>query len=152
VKEIPLTRGYTALVDYDDYNWLKQYKWCANSPKLGRTIYVVSRIGGKLFYMHTLIMQPEKGFEVHHKDGNGWNNQRNNLEIVTHAVNSRYMPIRHGKYRGVYAHQGKFMVKVYINYKSIYIGIYKTEREAALAYNEAAIRLLGINCPLNILE
>jgi hypothetical protein len=26
-KEIPLTKGYVALVDDDDFDWLSQFKW-----------------------------------------------------------------------------------------------------------------------------
>jgi HNH endonuclease len=156
VKEIPLTRGYTAIVDDSDYDWLNQYKWCT-LLSARHSAYAVRRSFGNFILMHRLIIQPEKGFEVHHVDGRGWNNQRNNLEIVTRGIHIRLNDLRKNKtskYRGVRIVRSKY-VEARITApdgKQIRLGYYPTELEAALAYNEASLRLLGPGYPLNVLE
>ena len=52
-------------------------------------------------------------------------------------------------YRGVYAHQGKWQASIGINKKLLYLGLFDTKEEAALAWNAAAIKHRGKNTRLN---
>ncbi len=86
--EVILTRGKTAKIDPEDYAKVR-----AKGPwsvwKKGRTFYAHSAKLGWGVSMHRLIMgfpkYPE--FEVDHKNGDGLDNRKQNLRVVTHAVN-----------------------------------------------------------------
>jgi RNA polymerase sigma factor (sigma-70 family) len=59
-------------------------------------------------------------------------------------------------YKGVHYHKeysgNKWAAQIYHNYKSYYIGAFKTPEEAALAWNKRAIELKGENAVLNLLN
>jgi hypothetical protein len=95
MKEILLSQGRVALVDDDDFEWVNmQGLWSARRQRSG-LLYAVRREGRKYFYMHRVIMEIVEphgipsGLFIDHKDGNGLNNQRHNLEAVTLIENTR---------------------------------------------------------------
>src|SRR4030042_4552219 len=103
VKEIQLTQGKVALVDDEDYNWLIKYKWCAN--KVETRWYAIAHIPHKgTIRMHQFLLNPEKGMKCDNINGNGLDNRRCNLRIVTNAQNSMNKRKKRGmsKYKGVH--------------------------------------------------
>ena len=89
--KIFLTQDKFALCDAKDYKWLSKYKWCVN--KVGHSWYARSYRGKKngkqvYVYMHREIMKPPKGYEVDHINGNGLDNRRSNLRVVTRTQNN----------------------------------------------------------------
>ena len=84
MKKIPLTQGYKASVDDADYKKLLRWTWSVCI--LPYTCYAYNN---KKVSMHRLLMGMKKGdgLEVDHLDGNGLNNQRKNLEVVTRSEN-----------------------------------------------------------------
>jgi hypothetical protein len=56
MKTITLSRGLVACVDDDDFNYINQWKWCAD--KIGRTWYaervIVANGKKKKLYMHKI--------------------------------------------------------------------------------------------------
>ena len=109
VKEIPLTQGKVALVDDEDYEWLNQYNWQASNEK-GR-FYVkkgnyLGVINGKQrstsVRMHRLIMNAPENMVVDHINGNGLDNRKENLRIVSNRQNLQNLHIKKtSKYPGV---------------------------------------------------
>ncbi len=101
LKQIKLTQGKFALVDDADFEWLNQWKWYAKESKV--SWYAVRKERKNEFLtrkrrtvrMHNVIMKPADDQIVHHKDGDGENNQRANLQLCTlsenntHAANKR---------------------------------------------------------------
>ena len=96
--------------------------------------------------------------EVDHIDHNGLNNQKENLRICNRSQNSaNRIPSGKSKYLGVTPLIRHYRNKVYyyfaseirINKKSIYLGHFKNEIEAALAYDKAAKDLHGEYANLN---
>ena len=83
MREIPLTDGYVAMVDDEDYKSLIGYRWRAEKHRRSVTVYAVRKFkrGGKTrtISMHTQITGYE---QTDHKDRNGLNNQRSNCRIV----------------------------------------------------------------------
>jgi hypothetical protein len=52
-------------------------------------------------------------------------------------------------FKGVYKHDKKYKAVIRFNGKPTYIGMFKTQDEAAIAYNKAAMQLHGENAVLN---
>lgn len=159
MKEIQLTQGLVTQVDDEDYEWLNQRKWSAK--KENNTHYAVRNhsIDGKrsTVRMHRLITNAPKGMDVDHIDGNGTNNQRSNLRICTRSQNQMNKGSSRGslsKYCGVSwdKERKNWRSRISCNYKSIHLGHYKDETDAALAYNEAALKYHGEFARLNNIE
>ena len=146
VAEVNLTQGYKAIIDDDDAALVSQYKWHARVIK-GR-VYAKSqrRINGKRqrFFMHRLICGIDlvSGIYVDHKNRDSLDNRKQNLRIATHTENNR----NHGKTRGLSAYKGACWIKetrrwvsrIRVNNRLLYLGSYKNETDAAMAYDKAA--------------
>lgn len=156
MKEIQLTRGFVTLVDDEDYEKIKPFKWGISSKDNGRAIAVQARVNGKNTYLHRFIMNPEDDLVVDHIDRNPLNNQRSNLRICTRSENQRNRTRRAetSKYKGVHKRKGtnRFEAYIKLNKKRIHIGCFGSEVEAALAYNEFAIKLHGEFAALNNID
>ncbi len=142
-KEIPLTQGKIALVDDGDYPELSKYRWCV--LKMGNTWYATrksARVNGKYrtIYMHAVIAGTSKGMHTDHINGNGLDNRRENLRIVTKRQNAqnRHTP-KTSKFPGVswYKPGQKWNAKIYVNGKLHHLGYYDDEEEAARRYQIA---------------
>lgn len=144
-----------AFCDIEDWNELKKFSW---SLKLdGRTFYAKTHFPrNSSTLMHRMILKCANLNEsvVNHKDHNGLNNRRNNLEICSRLDNSRFRqkPITNSTgFKGVQKRGKKFVAKIKKFGKSIWIGTYKNIRNAALAYNREAKRQFGKFAKLNVL-
>lgn len=143
--EIPLSRGFVAVVDANDAD-LAQRKWVCLNGKYAKA----SGEGGEL--MHRIIYERisgialNKGQYIDHIDGDGLNNTRENLRLVTNAENLKNRK-RHSNnksgYKGVVAQDGKYRAKITVNGKRISLGMYDTPEEAHEAYKAAAIKYHG---------
>lgn len=159
MKRIKLTQGKYALVDDLDFEWLNQYKWCAlkdtHTFYVGRAVVPRPETGKKMITMHRMILGlGDPKILCDHKDGNGLNNQRENLRIATsseNGMNRRKSKGCHSKYIGVTLHKrsGKWQAMIMKNKKSFYLGWFSLEKNAAKAYNEKAIELHGEFANLN---
>jgi hypothetical protein len=147
VKEIQLTKGKVVFVDDEDFDWLMERKWRA--IKSGRRYYAAGSYG---VYMHREIMKTPAELVVDHLDGNSLNNQRSNLLNCKQSLNIQ-RGLWYDKYRGVYKvkESRKFMAQIGPSDKSIILGYYNTEVEAAKAYNEAALKYYGSFAKFNII-
>ena len=151
-KVIPLTQGKVAIVDPDDFERLKQYKW--HATKCGRSYYAVRSANGKSIKMHRQITNAPKGLVVDHIDHNGLDNRRANLRLCTkqqNNCNTRSFRHKTSKYKGVFKQKGlkKFRALTRCNRKSIHIGMFESEIDAAKAYDKKARELFGEFAYLN---
>lgn len=142
MKEIPLTKGKVALVDDEDYKWLSQYNWQARDNRAeGRLYYAQGRVNKKQTTMHQEIMKSYgTGLEVDHIDGNGLNNQRHNLRLVTRRTNQQNQHTnKSSQYPGVsyLKKRRKWQACYNLNGKTVFIGYFKTEEEAHIGHMEA---------------
>lgn len=144
-----------ALVDDKDYEFLNKYSWSYSKWQNGK-ICAITTINGKTVKMQKLLM-PEPNKTVDHKNGDTLDNQRDNLRYASQGQQV-YNRRKHkngvtSKYKGVYEHkQGGFVAQITYNYKSMYIGIFPTEKRAAIAYNLRAKELFGEFAKLNVIE
>lgn len=148
-------KGYEIKVDDDLYLLLKSKKW--HIVHRG-TKYVADGYGK---YMHRLIMGVTDGnIFVDHIDRDTFNNQRSNLRLCTRTENLyNRNPRGNGKsiYLGVNP-QGfskkrnkitSWMARITVERKPLYLGAFKSEVEAAKAYDEAAKKYRGEFASLN---
>jgi len=158
-------QGLSAIVDEEDYKTLDlgSYKWY---PLFGRTtIYAKSHKNKKTIYLHRFIIgliDSARSVYVDHIDHNGLNNSRTNLRITDNKGNQRnsYKRIstkNSSSYKGVrkecFDHRLKpWRAQIILSHKIKYLGNYKTEEEAALSYNKAAIEHFGDMANLNIIR
>lgn len=159
-SEIPLTQGYVALVDDEDYDRVNQFKWSAHVQS--HTVYAVRslpRINGKQPFerMHRFILDAPDGMEVDHKNGNGWDNTRANLRLATRAENRRNKRRSRNNtsaFIGVYwdKDRNKWRAKVNVNRKQMYAGLFDSPEEAARARDKLALELHGEFAMLNFPE
>lgn len=159
MKEIPLTQGKVALVDDDDFEWLNQSKWLAKTS-FGLW-YAVNRttVAGKptVVLMHRLITSAPIGMEVDHIDGDGLNNTRRNLRIVTRNQNRFNLRLRADNksgYKGVFCDKrtGRWCAHIGFYGQRKNLGYFATPEEAARAYDIAACELFGEYARLNFKE
>ena len=129
-----------AMVDDEDFDFLNQWKW--HPHKDHKWIYATRKKHKENFQIHRFILNASLNMLVDHLDGNGLNNQKENLRVCTkqqNCFNKKKMERANGSiYKGVYKIRNKFISQIGFNYKTIVIGKFDTEIQAALAYNEAA--------------
>ncbi len=162
---------YFAQVDDNMFEYLSQWLWCARKSK--HTFYVArnEKVGNRVVTttMHRVIMglSREDKRVVDHIDHNGYNNQITNLRICTRSqncMNRNKIDNATSNFKGVTVvcskrfskkkqdfiyHKVKFRSEIKINGNRMRLGTFITERDAAIAYNSAAIKMFGEFAILN---
>lgn len=152
MKKIPLTKGLITLVDDEDYDFLSQWKWCAHSSGYAvRSEICEGKC--KTIWMHRIIMNTPEGMKTDHKDGNRINNQKSNLRHCTTSQNgaNRQSQKASSIYKGVSWNKKikRWKSAIKINGNVHFLGWFKNEIGAALAYNNSAKKFFGEFAKLN---
>lgn len=162
MKQIQLTQGFVTLVDDSDYEQLKKFKW--HVYKNGDRYYATTNIKTDGIYsavkMHRLILGlTDTKILIDHRNRDGLNNQRYNLRVATYSQNGANRAAKKNgasKYLGVYQCSKKtkskniyWVAHIRFNKKGYYLGVFKTEQEAALVYNDKAKEFHGEFANLN---
>jgi hypothetical protein len=140
-------------VDDEDYEYLNQWKWfkspCGYAVRNSKTINKKRTC----IYMHCFILGKKKGLDIDHINHNKLDNQRSNLRRCSRSKNRANSEKRFGfsKHKGVrYDHRyNSWVARICKNYNRKYIGTFKSEEDAAIAYNKEAIKLFGEYASLN---
>lgn len=164
---IPLTRGLVTVISPQDVDYVAAHKWLAQSASQGR--FYVCRAdyenpppGKRRAYLllHRELLQAPPHLVVDHINGDSLDNRRENLRLCTisqNAFNKRKQ--NHGKlskYKGVAFVQylnrkNPWMAFISVSGKRTYLGYFPSESAAALAYNNAAIKLHKDFAHINII-
>lgn len=155
MKEIILTQGKIALVDDEDFDYLNQFKWYYQKGYAARKKMNKHILMHRDILLYHNILKFDKQI-IDHIDHNTINNKKENLRICTNSENSRnQIKNKNGtsKYKGVdWKHrEKKYRARICVNYKNIHLGFFEKEKDAARAYNEAAVKYHGSFANLNVL-
>lgn len=148
MKTISLANSnLVVLVDDEDYDRCSKVKWC-----LMKGGYIHGRWNGEMIYLHRFILWlfSEDKIYVDHKNHNKLDNKKSNLRHCNQSQNGGNRKPLKGKsseYKGV-SWNSKDQVWV-VMIKRTYIGRFHNEKEAASAYNIAAIKIFGEFALLN---
>lgn len=144
---VPLTKGYTAIIDVADIALVRERNWYADIKRDG-SVYAVRQIteGGKRrrIRMHNVICRPPAGKVAHHINGDGIDNRRANLVPVEPSENTkaagRLARDRHGpdinRSKRRMAHI-RYSKRDDLYYVQIYIGAFRNEEAAIKARDQA---------------
>lgn len=143
MKEIPLTQGYVAIVNDEDYEACLRHKWFASRHGRDKKyVYAMTRIrpvpGGpqKTLFLHRFLMGVKPGQEVDHVSGDTLDDRRCNLRLVDRRGNQNNR-IDHSRWGpGIDTYGGKnkpFRARIFIQGKLHQVGHFATPEEAAVA-------------------
>ena len=145
MRKIRITLGKVALVDDDKFDFLNQWKW--STAKRSTTFYAQRtsyKPVKKTIYMHNFVLKKEGSLDCDHIDGNGLNNQKENLRYVSRRKNAWNNLKRRSQktssiYPGVYLHKARkhWYATFYFDGKRIFIGSFRDQHSAGLAHKKA---------------
>lgn len=144
---------YKVKIDKEDLERVSAHSWRATKGTTGRMRVVTSfrtKTGVKTVTLGRFLMKPPKGKQVYPRRFNeGLDYRKSNLIVCTLKERQRLLPKRRVKttssFRGVSYSQStkKWKAGIEVNGRGINLGQFKTEAEAAQAYNQAAKKYFG---------
>lgn len=143
---VPLTHGLFAVVDEEDFERVNARGWFACPTSPGRVYARSSSMNPSRVYMHRFIVDAPDGVQVDHRNHCTLDNRRKNLRICTRKQNARNSSKSLGtssRYKGVSRHEGQWRAIITVDGCRIWLGRYRTELEAARAYDAAARHHFG---------
>jgi hypothetical protein len=172
IIKVKIKGGYVdTIVDDEDYKWAKNYTWILIGRGYAARQKYSHSIKGKSFYkkpyLHREIMNATTGQEIDHINGNKLDNRKENLRFCSrnnNMFNKHKQKSKNGKpttsiYKGVRkAHPStgmktkQWIASITKNNKLYHIGYFKTEKDAALAYNMKANEFFKEFACLNIIK
>jgi hypothetical protein len=156
VAYIPLTQGFWAIVNIEDFPEVSKYLW--HAAKRARGVYATGWIGGKEVDLHRLI--PVKNVHLpirDHENQNPLDCRRSNLRGCTHGDNNHNVHKKsHGKnpFKGVQLEKstGRWRATLSVLGKHFNGGMHSTPEDAARAYDRLALQHHGVFACLNFPE
>lgn len=131
-------------IDLDDIDLIKEYKWAID----GNGYASYSREKEKTVLMHRLITNCPKDMLVDHINHNILDNRKENLRIVTKSQNLMNRDLGRNNESGCngvnwFKKSRKWMVRITVDNKIIYLGLYENLEDAIKVRKEAEEKYFG---------
>jgi len=164
MKKIKLTRGKFAIVDDEDYPYLLRFSWHyildrSGNGHAGTTIHQ-KRGASFTLYMEVFLikngkMKNGKCMVITHLNRNTLDNRKKNLFLVGAIISAGRHRKKKGKftseYKGVSFCRNRWHMCIKSN-NIRFDKVFKTEKEAAEAYNKKARELFGKFAYQNVIK
>ena len=154
MKKILITEGEYAIVDDEDFIYLNRFKWHIVKDRY-KTICVKTGLRDIEYskhsvglIMHFLLITRKPHYRIIHRNGNGLDNRKSNLMLVKENNIANLRPKKKettSQYKGVSWDKKRKMWQSQIkdNYRSIFLGRYHSEEDAAEVYNIKCKEIYG---------
>jgi hypothetical protein len=151
MQRIYFKTGEAVLVDDEVFKELKKYKW--HKMKGGyagrRHYFSYHPLSFKDVYMHNVVLNTPEGMEADHINGNGLDNRRNNLRVVTHAENGRNHKVRRDNVSGVSGvwydkNRKKWVAELMLCQKKVFMQRFVELSDAIKARREVEEKYFGL--------
>lgn len=165
IVRIKLTQNQWATIDEKNLELINKYKWRAHWKSNGKTFYATTWARDPntkkrhFLSMHRLILgATDPKIFIDHINHDTLNNTEANLRLATCSQNlmnkRRSLTNSSSKFKGVSwePDRRKWKAKIKINKKEATLGRFESETEAALCYNNAAIKHFGEFALLNVIS
>lgn len=151
----------TVLIDDEDFDLVSQYSWhiLLSHGNYYASTHTRNEKGRTCTLMHRMLFAIKNGQHIDHINNNGLDNRRSNIRLCSISENNRNRAVRKDStlgIKGVYLSKSrsdnskkKFTAEIRHNKKKYSLGYFETKEQAALAYNEAAIKYHGEFARLN---
>lgn len=153
MQQLKLTNSRYALVDDEDYERCRIFKWGFNPAFSGSIVRTTNAI-----ILSHFILNYTGNLTIDHKDRNPYNNQKENLREATRQQQiynrNKFNNVYTSNYKGVYWNKQLkcWHARIGLNCKRIHLGFFSKESNAAKAYNDAAIKYHKEFAVLNVIS
>jgi hypothetical protein len=143
---IKLSNGESAIVDAEDYSRLSQWKWRFSHGYAIRSVWLGHGKETTRSMHREILNLTDPRIQTDHRNLNKLDNRRENLRPASHVENQRNTkPTGRSPFKGVNWDRSNrhWQARIKLDTKRIFLGSFKSEIDAAKAYDEAAMRHFG---------